>query len=96
LIVELHIMAKKIYLPPKSAKWSNTQDLGDPKDLTHYGKPHGDMNVLNEKEIKDAINPPVDEDGEYKHKDGEEDRHPQTLYLTPKAPRHRSDSLDRS
>lgn len=81
-----------IYLPPKGQEWNNPNTLADPKDITEYAKPFGTMQVLNE----DTYNKiPVDDIGEYNHKDGEP-RHPQTLYLTPKEPRHRSDSLTRT
>jgi hypothetical protein len=88
-------MAKNIYLPSKNANWNDPTTLGDKEDMSKNLKAFGDMIILNTEGIKDAVKPPVDEEGKYTHKDGEEDRHPQTLYLVPGNPRHRSDSLFR-
>jgi hypothetical protein len=84
-------MAKNIYLPPKGSNWADTSTLGDEADVSEYKKPYGDMSIINEEYIEEAVYPPVDETGEYHHKDGKF-RHPETLYLTPGNPRQRSDS----
>jgi len=87
-------MAKNIYLPPKGSNWDDTSTLGDESDITKNKKPYGSMDILNKDSIEDAIEPPVNDEGEYHHKDGML-RHPETLYLTPGNPRQRSDSLIR-
>jgi hypothetical protein len=93
-IISMEYSKPKVYLPPKGQEWNDTSTLGEDEDVIEYEKPFGDMNILNEEEVKDAVYPPVDEDGEYHHKDGKF-RHPETLYITPGVPKHRSDSLSR-
>lgn len=84
-----------VYLPlNKDGEWNNTTTLGDEDDISEYSKPYGDMDVLNEKQIEKATYPPVDDSGEYHHKDGRF-RHPETLYLSPGSPKGRGDSLAR-
>ena len=80
-----------VYLPPKNSV------LNDPLTLAHkdiqFQYDMGKMDIINKEEIKKALNPPVNIN-EYHHTDGEM-RHPETLYLIPGNPRHRSDSLMR-
>lgn len=83
-----------VYLPPKGGKWNDTTSLGDDKDISEYSKPYGNMDIMNEKEIEDAVYPPVNDTGEYHHKDGKF-RHPETLYLVPGQPKTRNDSQAR-
>lgn len=87
-------MEPNVYLPPKNAEWNNPNTLSDKDDVSKYTKPMGNMDIINEAEINALDDLPVDEYGEYNHKDGEP-RHPETLYLVPGNPRHRSDSLAR-
>lgn len=84
-----------VYLPPKKRiDWNDTSKMSDPKDFTEYPDPNGKMDVLNADTVSDSIYPEASGAEEYHHKDGSE-RHPETLYLIPGNPRHRSDSLAR-
>lgn len=87
-------MAENIYLPPKGSNWNDPNSLGDESDITEYSDPYGNMSVLNEDEIEDAVYPPVDKSGVYHHKDGKF-RHPETLYLVPGESKSRHDSQTR-
>ena len=84
----------KVYLPKKGENWADTNTLMDKNILTHYDKPYGKMEILNDSTFKDCLDNGDDQFGKYDPMDAEI-RHPSTLYLTPGRPVHRSDSLSR-